>query len=352
MRDAQLRPPLAAVARQQQGLVTRAQALASGYSAIEVRRLTETGAWTTVRRGVFTVGADWQAVPERDRDWLRDVAAHLTMTRPHLLSHDSAARAWGLPVLARTGLSHVTRPGVGGSRTEHGVKHHLSRVDPARTAQVGDIPVTGLARTGLDIAREHGFAAGVVTLDAVRRLHAPHLEFLAELALMRSWPGVTQARAAFAFSDGGAESPGESLTRIAVAELGVGSPVTQFAVEVDGWPAWCDVRVGCHVFEFDGRLKYRRPEDGGVASRAPEEIVWQEKLRENAIRRHGLGVSRIVWSELFGAARPRLLARLADEYATTVRRFGTTLPEPLAQYAAQHPRRLRPPDQLPRRFGA
>ena len=38
------------------------------------------------------------------------------MTRPHVMSHDSAARALGIPMLrpARE-LSHITRPGVGGS---------------------------------------------------------------------------------------------------------------------------------------------------------------------------------------------------------------------------------------------
>ena len=297
MRDPRFRPGLAAQAHRQLGLVTYPQAIAAGYTPAEIRRLISSDGWVTVRRGVFATREVWDVTPARGHAWLRDAAAHLLMTRAHLLSHDSAARGWGLALLRGDELSHITRPGVGGSRTEHGVKHHLARVQPARVGQISGIPVTGLARTGLDVAREHGFAAGVVTLDAARRLGATDVELRAELALMRSWPGVVQARAAYEFSDAGAESPGESLTRIALVELGLGHPVTQFAVEVDGRPAWCDLRVGCHVFEFDGRVKYRRRGDGGLATRALEEVLWQERLRENAIRAQGLGVSRIVWPE-------------------------------------------------------
>ena len=43
------------------------------------------------------------------------------------------------------------------------------------------------------------------------------------------------------------------------------------------------MRIGCHVFEFDGRVKYRRTEDGGVADRPPDEVVWEEKKRERLI---------------------------------------------------------------------
>lgn len=352
MRDPTFRPVLAVWAHRQFGLVTYAQAIAAGYTPAETRRLVASGRWVSVRRGVFSSHDQWATATREGRGWLRDVAAHLLMARAHLLSHDSAARGWGLALLGTNDLSHVTRPGVGGSRTEHGVKHHLARVQPARVGQIGGVPLTGLARTGLDVAREHGFEAGVVTLDAARRMNATATEFRAELALMRSWPGVVQARAAYEFSDPGAESPGESLTRIVVAELGVGHPTTQFAVEVAGRPAWCDLRVGCHVFEFDGRVKYRRADRGGLATRELEEVLWHEKLRENAIRAHGLGVSRIVWSELFGVARRGLLERLRSEYSATAARLGTSLPEHLRDYAAAHPRRVVPLDHLARGYGA
>ncbi len=231
-------------------------------------------------------------------------------------------------------LSHVTRPGVGGCRTDHGVKHHLAKVSPISLGVVDGVRVTGLARTALDIAREHGFAAGVVTMDSARRAGATLPGLRRELRLMRSWPGVARARAAVDFSDKGAESPGESLARILISELGIGTPQTQFPVRLaDGRVVWGDLRVGCHIFEFDGRIKYQRANEGGIATKDPGDVVWEEKKRQDAICAQGLGMSRIIWDDLFGLARDRAMARMHDENALTVARHGKELPAHLQRFA-------------------
>ena len=67
-------------------------------------------------------------------------------------------------------LVHITRFGVGGSRTEEGVKHHLTRLGLLGTTVVDTMRVTGVARTALDIGREHGFQHGVVACDAAMQL--------------------------------------------------------------------------------------------------------------------------------------------------------------------------------------
>lgn len=341
--DGSLRPALAAYSSRQSGLVTRRQALECGYSDGELRALTSPrGPWVLLRRGVYTLRELLDCADPAGRLWLHDLAAHLAMVTPHVLSHDSAARGWGLPMLRPpVALAHITRPGVGGSRTQYGVKHHLSRVEPTGLLTVEGVSLTGLARTGLDIAREHGFHAGVVVIDAARRRGATDGEFVAELAAMTSWPFVTAARAAWAFSDAGAESLAESLGRVLVSEAGLGEVSTQFAVGVDGRVVWCDLRVGCHVIEVDGRAKYVRIEDGGLATADASEIVWREKVRERDICGEGLGMSRLVWSDFWGAARERAKARLAREYAVTEARFGPTLPEHLAAFDRQHPRPIR-----------
>ncbi len=61
---------------------------------------------------------------------------------------------------------HVTRPGVTGSRTENGVKHHLAAYGEDDVTTAGGQRVLALARTAVDLGREHGFEDGVV---AVRR---------------------------------------------------------------------------------------------------------------------------------------------------------------------------------------
>ena len=130
---------------------------------------------------------------------------------------------------------------------------------------------------------------------------------------MRSWPHVTWARDAVDLADPGSDSVGESLARLLVIELGLGRPQTQFGLTDGGRVAWCDLRIGRHVFEFDGKLKYHRPEDGGVATERAEEVVWREKQRQDWVCGFKLGMSRIVWADLWGDARRRALGRLARE---------------------------------------
>jgi hypothetical protein len=334
-------PALAAVAGGQGGLFTRAQARAAGYDDDDVRRLARrAGPWVVVRRGVYLSRTVWEAVSESERWRYRDHAAHLAMEAPHALSHDSAAAALGIPIVGVTrSLSHITRRGVTGSRTEHGVKHHLGKAQPRDLVIVGGVLVTGPARTSLDLAREHGFATGVVAMDHARRAGATMRAFERELALMSRWPHVRRARAALAFSDPRSESPGESLARILVSELGVGEVDVQTAVPLDGGVGYVDLRVGCHVFEFDGRVKYRLLEHGGVAAVPVEDVVWAEKQRELEIRALGLGVSRIVWRDFWGEARARALLRLRAEYLLTEERHGRTLPPWLLDFARMHPRR-------------
>ena len=338
------RSPLAAVAAQQGGLVTRQQALAADYTVGEVRaRCQPQGPWVVVRRGAYAAREHWECLSPPEQAWLRDVAAHLTMTKAHVLSHDSAARGLGLPLLRPVReLSHISRPGVGGTRTVHGVMHHLARVTPPSVVRTGGVAMTAPARTGLDLARLHGLPAGVVAIDAARRRGATPRDFVRELALMRHWPYVSTARAAWQFSDPGAESPAESLGRILVAELGLGRVFTQFAVDLAGRTVWCDLRVGCHVVEVDGRVKYRPEGRGGYAQLEPEEVVWLEKLREREICAVGLGMSRLVWGDFFGPSRERAKERLLHDYRDTVARYGTTLPDRLERFARQNPRPIRP----------
>ena len=325
--------------------MTRAQAREAGYRGPELRGLTAVGGpWVVVRRGVYMEREQWDTLSTLEQWRARDRAAHVTTSVRHELSHDSAARLHELPLVAvRRDLSHISRPDVQGSRTEHGVKHHKSVV-PSRSAVVIDgLPSTGVARTAVDIAREHGLPAGVVACDAAMRAGVRRSELDAELAAMAHWPGVIAARSAAALADPRAESAGESLARLLVIELGLGDVEPQFALRLRGRVVWIDLRVGCHCFEFDGRIKYRARADGGVAVQPAEDVVLNERQRELEVCSVGLGMSRLAWSDLFGAARARARTRLLAEYAVTAARFGTRLPEHLAEFS-----RLHSHDRVPR----
>jgi hypothetical protein len=334
-----MNPTVLGIMAAQHGLVTRRQAVAAGMAPERLDRLVRSGDLVVVRRGVYAESAFVATLTTyRDQRLLADRAACLRISRPHERSHDSAAHELDLPIL-RPGrpMTHVTRPGVVGSHIRHGVKHHLAPYVAERVVEIDGIRVLGAARTAVDIAREHGLRAGVVAIDSARRGGTSVAELDAEVALMTSWPYVTVVREAVQLSDPDTDSVGETLTRELVTELGFGRPQTQFGLSAGGRTAWCDLRLGRHLFEFDGKVKYQRVDEGGFALATVEEIVWREKQRQDWVCGFKLGMSRVVWDDLFGPARERARDRLRREYLDTCRRFGESIDD-LTPYLARGPR--------------
>ncbi len=317
-------PTLRAVANAQHGVFTRGQARDARLTEREMKTATGPGGqWVVVRRGVYAERWEWDHADEAGRHLMRVAAATLCAREPYVVSHSSAAVLLGLdcrPVWRE--LIHVSHPGVLGGRTEGGVKHHPAGIPDGQVLEVGGMPVTSAARTAVDIAREYGKEDGVVACDQVLRAGGSRDELERVLAQMRYWPNVTRARAAVALADDGAENIGESLARMLVVELGFGRPATQVWIEDGGRRARVDLLLHGHVFEFDGRQKYVGREQGGLAQGAPEHVLWQEKQREDWLRSLGFGVSRIVWLDLFGAARREAVTRLGREYLATQDRQG------------------------------
>ncbi|MBB6627343.1 type IV toxin-antitoxin system AbiEi family antitoxin domain-containing protein [Nocardioides sp. KIGAM211] len=324
----------------QHGLLLRRQALGTGMSPEEVRRRVRAGEWVAVRRGVYTTAALWECLDVYvGRPLLVVRAASLNSVMPHVISHDSAALLHGLPLVwSPPALVHVTRFGVLGHRTRHGVKHHQAPFRPEQVVLIDGLPVLDRARTAADLGREHGLKQGVAACDAALRLGDSRRDLAAAVEAMRSWPYVTPARAAVELADDGAESIGESLSRVLLTETGVGQVETQFGLRDRGVEAWCDLRVGRHVIEFDGRVKYRRVEDGGVAQRPVEDVVWLEKQRQDFICGFKLGMSRLVWADLQPDQWSRTQQRLLREIRDTDARFGTSIAD-LAPYVIRSPRR-------------
>ncbi|MDZ5076126.1 hypothetical protein [Nesterenkonia sp. HG001] len=117
--------------------------------------------------------------------------------------------------------------------------------------------------------------------------------------LIRSRRGSRRWASAWARSDSGAESVGESLTRLRVEDLGFETPETQVEfVLPDGRTARVDLfwRSAGIVGEFDGWAKYTR--NGVLGHRDVSEVVYEEKVREDGLRALGLGVARFIWTEV------------------------------------------------------
>ena len=96
-------------------------------------------------------------------------------------------------------------------------------------------------------------------------------------------------RALLAVADDGAESPGETLARLAILRLGVVPPVTQVPVETGLGTFWADLGwPECRVVgEYDGVAKYTARGDAADA-------VLREKRRQEAIEEAGTAVLRVV----------------------------------------------------------
>ena len=320
-----------------QGLVTSARLLGLGISPRQLSRWVRAGELVAVRRGVYTTAELWSSWDEyAARPLARVRASHLTLEVPHVFSHDSAALVQQVRLVRpQDSEVHVTRTGVNGSRVRHGVRHHGAAHRAEQVALVDGLPVLDVPRTVVDLARTHGYRAGLVAADGALQAGVTRAELGEAAASMVSWPGITQVRAAIEDAVLGSESVGETLARELVCELGHGVPETQFPVRIPSGIAWCDLRLGCHVFEFHGRLKLRSVDRGGVAEQAAEQVAWDERRRERDVCAEGLGASRIYWDDLWGAARERALVRLERERAVTEQRFGKQLPTHLAEFAAR-----------------
>ena len=285
------------------GPLLRPSLLAAGWTDDELRRLRRNGDLTAITGGAYVHTTD----PRLHRGEARHallVAATVPRVAPDsVISHVSAAVQHGLPVWnVSLDRVHTTRPRrSGGLRTGRLHVHTapLNAPDVTDVTDVGGVTVTSVARTLLDVARTVGFEQAVVLTDAALHRHLCTRDDLAAgLERMARWRGTPAARRVVGFADPRAESPGESRSRVAVARLGLPAPVLQWEVRRDGvllgradfgWPEFG--KVG----EFDGLTKYGRLLRPGEI---PADVVFAEKIREDAIRAEDLGVTRWIWPEI------------------------------------------------------
>lgn len=327
------------------GLVTRGQALDSGLTPSRLTDLLRDQSLVHVPsvRGVYADATMWNSLDDfHGKPLARVRAVVMTKTRVWVVSHDSSALQHRMPLIdARESLVHLTRPGYGGAWTRAGISHHYGRFAPGQLLEPpGAFRYLSIARTAVDIAREHGELAGLIACDWALRQGVGRGELMEAYLPMSHWPGVIDARSAVERADARAESAAESLGRDLVQALGLGEVDAQFPVAPDGRVLWCDLRVGNHVFEVQGKIKYTPAHLGGVAEKSITDVVWEEKKRSRLIRGEGLGVSEILYQDFWGDGRVRALKRLRAEYDVTCARFGPDLHPRLVLQAAELRARL------------
>ncbi|WP_395244292.1 hypothetical protein ACGGZK_00365 [Agromyces sp. MMS24-K17] len=317
------------------GLILAADLRRGGLHSSGVRRLVGLGRLVEVRRGCYAAPDRWEAATPDERYRLRIHAAAMAGDEPFVVSHQSAAALHRLPSIGRWPEAvHTTDTDATGGRRGTGRIVHRAGPEP-ETVVIDGLVVTSLARTLADLAISTPMAGAVTFLDAAlhrvatspavsagavgeargaraeRAAESMREAISAELAAIGPFHGRRRADASVVFADHRAETPGESLSRVRMFELGFEIPELQ--VRVDGVLGsyavldflWRGIR---RLGEFDGRMKYTRSRE--VSGLEASDVVYREKLREDALRRKGFSVTRWNWSVL---QQPAAFAALLRE---------------------------------------
>ena len=233
----------------------------------------------------------------------------------------SAARVWGVPILEddHSPLVHALGWHQHAARRTSDVQYWATTDTRALVVVRNGVLVTDLARTIAEMGARAPFARAVAAIDWAVRVRCRPGEPVTSIDEIRNAAdalGLVRGRArlerALSFADGRAESPGESWARVLFHELGFEAPELQHEYQMpDGRRfrtdfRWGSVRV---AGEFDGEIKYRAGEARG--GRSVEQVVIDEKAREDAVRSTGDGMLRCVWADLRDSRRLRQRAETA-----------------------------------------
>ncbi|MGO1974158.1 MAG: type IV toxin-antitoxin system AbiEi family antitoxin domain-containing protein [Propionibacteriaceae bacterium] len=276
----------------------------SGYSFDELRRMVHAGEAIRVRPGTYLIGSSNVGALDLHRQAIRGTVPRIAADA--VVSHTSAAVLHDLPVWdVHLDKVHFTRPRAYGGRRLRWLHLHVAPIDAVERATIDGIGCTSLSRTVVDAARTLSARQAVALGDRALRRGLDPARLTWSLARAKGWPGVPRARRVVDFLDARSESPGESHSRVILSAIGCRPSHTQYEVrDLLGRVVartdfcWEEQRT---VGEFDGRIKYGRDLNPGQDI---EEVLFEEKRREDAIRDLGWQVVRWTWPDL---ATPRAL---------------------------------------------
>lgn len=275
---------------------------AGGEAAPDADAAVRHGSLIRVGRGCYAEAERWRGAHSEGRHLMRVVAAERRRTGNSELvySHASAAVLWELPLFrVEPRRVHLSRRIASGHvrASEPLVARHQVAVASSDVTMRQGVICTGLARTVADVLRSASFETGLSLADAALRRAAwswngydveaaESLRRQVAQRLPSGGRGVRAARRMLELADGRAASPGESVSRLYIGDLGFATPRLQVPVAGPGSRlfhvdfALDDVGVWG---EYDGEGKYLDPAMRGEGV-GVERVVMEEKQREDWIR--------------------------------------------------------------------
>jgi hypothetical protein len=208
-----------------------------------------------------------------------------------VVSHQSAALLWGIELVTTPAKPHVT-VGRNRGRAEHdGVEVHRRDIRSDERELCGEVPITSVVRTLLDLCRALPLAEAVASVDSALRQQLVTLdELVGALRRLPAGRGRGLVRRVLDLADPAAGSMLESLCRVLMAEAGLPRPEPQYVVRHRG--AWV------------GRVDFAWPEQrvivetDGFAFHSDRASYRKDRRRHNALQLAGWQVLRFSWEDV------------------------------------------------------
>lgn len=291
MKPSALAPALASLAHQQYGLFTWQQAVDAGYTKHVIRGHALAGRWQRVQHSVYLAQSDPPSF------WHRCAGALLVAAPGSAVIGCTALRAHGISALSRYERIHVGQLEAGSTVVRRGIR--LVRPAPACIA----------------VARSGSLPIAVAVLDeALRR-------GLVERAdLEREWGAIPQgargrrtARRALELTDPRAESPPESMLRVAMVMGGLPAPEVQLVINDAAGDFLARSDLGYSQWRI--AIEY----DGAGTHRDDPQTFREDRRRQNQLLNAGWTVLRFTGADLFGEPAV-MIATIRAAIAAAMRR--------------------------------
>lgn len=269
---------------------------ALGETTLGVERGTRSGVFVRVRPGAYVASRDWAGMDGATRHRVAMDALRATSRRPPVFAEESAALALGIPIVGPWPELPRVISAASSRRPRVAIVPRWRPIASRDVVVVDGVWATSPEVTALDLAARRDLESGVAAIDHVVRDEGVTLESLARrLDVERPFRGAPKVEAALRYANGRAESVLESVSLLRMLQLGFERPRQQaeFVIGADRFRAdfyWPRLQL---IGEADGRAKY-----GDFSG----DELWQEKLREDALRGVVRGFVRWTWRDAWDGA--------------------------------------------------